>query len=119
MNLLNGPMDHGWCLGYTCQERISTFYGIVASDRNYSVYFTNTNPQKIRLHLLADKEKVIRFAIFYKTSQRLDIYRKGIAIKIFISAHYVDIRNAVIKDIKYLLTLRLFAPNCLLDIRIS
>ncbi len=78
INLLNGPQDHGWCLGYTCQERISTFYAIVASHRNYSVYFTNTNPQKMRLHLLAEKEKVVRFAVYYKTTQRLDIYRKGI-----------------------------------------
>lgn len=39
-NLLNGPQDHGWCFGYTCQERISTFYAIVATARNYSVYFT-------------------------------------------------------------------------------
>ena len=77
MNLLNGPMDHGWCLGYTCQERISTFYGIVASNRNYSLYFTSTSPQKMRLHLLGEKNQVIRFAIYYKTTQRLDIYRKG------------------------------------------
>lgn len=77
VNLLNGPMDHGWCLGYTCQERISAFYGIVASHRNYSLYFSSTNPQKMRFHLLAEKRKVIRFAIFYKTTQRLDIYRKG------------------------------------------
>lgn len=39
-NLLNGPQDHGWCFGYTCQERISTFYAIVATQRNYTLYFT-------------------------------------------------------------------------------
>jgi hypothetical protein len=31
----------------------------------------------MRLHLLAEREKVVRFAIFYKTTQRLDIYKTG------------------------------------------
>ena len=25
MDLVNGPMDHGWCMGYTCQLRLSLF----------------------------------------------------------------------------------------------
>ncbi len=29
IDLINGPQDHGWCNGYTCQERISTFNAIV------------------------------------------------------------------------------------------
>jgi hypothetical protein len=33
VDLLNGPMDHGWCSGYTCQKRISTFWGIVPLGR--------------------------------------------------------------------------------------
>lgn len=40
INLLNGPQDHGWCFGYTCQERISTFYTVMALQRNYTMYFT-------------------------------------------------------------------------------
>jgi hypothetical protein len=31
MDLINGPQDHGWCAGYTCQKRISTFQAIAAS----------------------------------------------------------------------------------------
>ena len=30
VDLLNGPQDHGWCAGYTCQLRISTFWAVVA-----------------------------------------------------------------------------------------
>jgi hypothetical protein len=30
VNLLNGPQDHGWCNGYTCQKRISTFWAMAA-----------------------------------------------------------------------------------------
>lgn len=30
IDLLNGPQDHGWCAGYTCQKRLSTFWAVVA-----------------------------------------------------------------------------------------
>ena len=30
IDLLNGPQDHGWCAGYTCQKRISTFWAVLA-----------------------------------------------------------------------------------------
>lgn len=45
VDLLNGPMDRGWCMGYTCQERISTFYSIVASNYTYEMAMTSTPPQ--------------------------------------------------------------------------
>ena len=31
IDLVNGPQDHGWCMGYTCQKRLSTFPIVVAS----------------------------------------------------------------------------------------
>ena len=37
LDLINGPQDHGWCFGYTCQERLSTFAFIVAmGEHNYN-----------------------------------------------------------------------------------
>ena len=30
LDLVNGPQDHGWCSGYTCQKRLSTFPIIAA-----------------------------------------------------------------------------------------
>ena len=39
VDLVNGPQDHGWCHGYTCQERISTFYTMVADQQHYEVCF--------------------------------------------------------------------------------
>ncbi len=75
INLLNGPMDHGWCGGYTCQERISTFYGIVASSFNYTIGLTSTNPQNFALHLLnANERQAIVVRIIYNNPQRLDVY---------------------------------------------
>ena len=31
IDLINGPQDHGWCNGYTCQKRISTFMSLIQS----------------------------------------------------------------------------------------
>ena len=78
IDLINGPQDHGWCHGYTCQERISTFNALVACGKHYEVFLTSNNPQKMRLQLLnAEDEDTIRVEIFYPKPQRLDIYREG------------------------------------------
>ena len=78
IDLLNGPQDTGWCGGYTCQERISTFFGIVASGLNYTMALTSTNPQSMALHLLnADDSQAIVIAIIYNNPQRLDVYQDG------------------------------------------
>ena len=75
INILNGPKDHGWCGGYTCQERISTLYGIIASSFNYTIGFNSTNPQKLALHLLnANNSQGILVRILYTNLQRLDVF---------------------------------------------
>jgi len=33
IDLINGPQDHGWCSGYTCRKRVSTFMALVATGR--------------------------------------------------------------------------------------
>lgn len=48
LDLINGPQDHGWCFGYTCQKRVSTFMALVAADRNYDVVLTSTPPDVLR-----------------------------------------------------------------------
>ena len=75
IDILNGPQDHGWCGGYTCQERISTFYGIIAPGLNYEIALSSTNPQNMRFHLLnAEESDTIRIAFIYTNPQRLDVY---------------------------------------------
>ncbi|KAK3879633.1 hypothetical protein Pcinc_015818 [Petrolisthes cinctipes] len=75
VDLVNGPMDRGWCFGYTCQERISTFYTVVASNTVYEVAMTSTPPQVIRLHLLhADPSEAVVLRIYFPKLQRYDIY---------------------------------------------
>ena len=78
IDLINGPMDHGWCFGYTCQERISTFYTVVASQLTYELQFTSYAPHKLRLHLLNSEMKdAVVVKIYYKKPERLDVYYKG------------------------------------------
>ncbi|XP_076961678.1 fibrocystin-L [Callospermophilus lateralis] len=75
VDLINGPQDHGWCAGYTCQRRLSLFHSIVALNKSYEVYFTGTSPQNLRLMLLnVDQNKAVVVGIFYSTLQRLDVY---------------------------------------------
>ncbi|XP_038070546.1 fibrocystin-L-like isoform X1 [Patiria miniata] len=77
VDLINGPQDNGWCLGYTCQERISTLYTIVATGKDYEVYFTSTNPQVLRFHLLnSDESQAVVLGVWYANPQRLDVYYK-------------------------------------------
>ncbi|XP_071488092.1 fibrocystin-L-like [Diadema antillarum] len=81
VDLINGPMDHGWCLGYTCQERISTFYSVVATQKNYEMFFTGTNPQHLRFHLLnANSSQALVLGVWYANPQRLDVYVNGLYI---------------------------------------
>ncbi|XP_041477742.1 fibrocystin-L-like isoform X1 [Lytechinus variegatus] len=75
VDLINGPQDHGWCLGYTCQERISTFFTLVATGREYELYFSGTNPQGLRLYFLnADDSQTMVVGIWYANPQKLDVY---------------------------------------------
>ena len=97
INLLNGPMDNGWCGGYTCQERISTFYAIVASGYLYTIALTSTNPQDMALHLLhcdSDSDPGIIVAIIYTGPQRLDVY----AVEENEVERYIVPQNATVTD---------------------
>jgi len=74
VNLVNGPMDHGFCGGYSCQERISSFFFLMAVGFSYIVSLTSNNPQNMALHLLqADTEQAVSVAIIYNSPQRLDV----------------------------------------------
>ena len=75
IDLVNGPQDNGWCGGYTCQERISTFYTIVATGLEYSIGLASTNPQDMRLMILnAESTQKVLIGLFYNSPQRLDIF---------------------------------------------
>ena len=90
IDLINGPQDHGWCGGYTCQERISTFYAIVSTGLNYTIGMTSTNPQNTNLYLLnANDSQGLVIAIVYTNPQRLDVY---------VGTEYIIPTNSYMKD---------------------
>lgn len=39
-DVMTGCADHGWCFGYTCQKRLSTFWTSVGANRAYELNFT-------------------------------------------------------------------------------
>ncbi|ROT65416.1 putative fibrocystin-L [Penaeus vannamei] len=81
VDLLNGPMDRGWCFGYTCQERISTFYAVVATGHVYEMAMTSTPPQVIRFHLLhTDPSEAVLLRMYFPKTQRYDISVDGVYI---------------------------------------
>ncbi|XP_064634221.1 fibrocystin-L-like [Lineus longissimus] len=74
VDLLNGPMDHGWCSGYTCQKRISTFWAVAPLGKCIKIFFSSTAPQKLRLRLLdVTATDSMMVSIFYKTRQELEV----------------------------------------------
>ncbi|XP_075995316.1 PKHD1 like 1, tandem duplicate 1 [Genypterus blacodes] len=75
LDLINGPQDHGWCSGYTCQERVSLFHALVPVGFPVEVFFTSVSPQKLRVMMLnADPSESVRVSIFFSKPQRLDVY---------------------------------------------
>uniref|UniRef100_A0A3B5MPJ0 G8 domain-containing protein n=1 Tax=Xiphophorus couchianus TaxID=32473 RepID=A0A3B5MPJ0_9TELE len=75
VDLINGPQDHGWCAGYTCQRRVSLFHSIMATGHAFDVYFTSVSPQKLRLLMLnSDPSESVLVSVFYSNPQRLDVY---------------------------------------------
>lgn len=78
LDLINGPQDHGWCFGYTCQKRVSTFMALVAADKSYDIVLTGTPPETLRMQVLnADSSFKLRLSMHYSVQQRVDLYKDG------------------------------------------
>ncbi|XP_053372863.1 fibrocystin-L-like [Mercenaria mercenaria] len=75
IDLINGPQDQGWCSGYTCRLRVSTFFALVATDKEYLVHLSSVTPKHIRYRLLnANPDEGIKLTLWYSRSNRLDVY---------------------------------------------
>ncbi|CAL1525942.1 unnamed protein product [Lymnaea stagnalis] len=74
VDLVNGPQDHGWCSGYTCQRRLSTFQAIVALDRPFDIYLSSTNPMETRyMLLLSDSNECVRLSLLTSNQNRYEV----------------------------------------------
>ena len=105
-------LDHGWCFGYTCNKRISTFFAGVAPEKNYDIYLTSTPPYELRFRILnADENFKIRLSMFYCTSQRIDLYLNGVYVPSTNSylqnrqTLFRNVSNIVMISFKHLLTI--------------
>ena len=75
IDLVNGPQDHGWCFGYTCQERLSTFHTLIALNQTFEVHMTSTPPQHMRYHLLnSNYDDFVIVKFYYPKRQRYDVF---------------------------------------------
>ncbi|OAF68248.1 hypothetical protein A3Q56_04012 [Intoshia linei] len=77
LDILNGPSDHGICEGYACRHRLSAYWPIVVANSNYTIHLTATPPQNLRLWLPSTKKIYISVALYYATSQRIDVTANG------------------------------------------
>ena len=78
IDMVNGPQDHSCCSGYTCAERLSTFFMMVAPEIEHEIVLSSIPPQKFRFHLLYnDEEAPVRIKMWFPKQQRLDIYTNG------------------------------------------
>ena len=76
LDLINGPQDHGWCFGYTCQQRVSSFMAIVVNQRSFDIYLSSTPPKQLRFRILnADQNFKIRLSVHYFSSNRIDVFK--------------------------------------------
>ncbi|CAF0939901.1 unnamed protein product, partial [Brachionus calyciflorus] len=76
LDLINGPQDHGWCFGYTCQKRVSSFMAIVAGSRSYDIFLSSSPPKQLRFRLInSDPNFKIRISMCYFSSNRIDVYK--------------------------------------------
>ncbi|XP_069115782.1 fibrocystin-L-like [Argopecten irradians] len=106
LDLINGPQDHGWCSGYTCRKRISTFMALIAADKTYLLYFTSTSPQKLRLFLLnSDNTQAVVIGIWYASSQRRVVYNSDNTL----------VPSNGMEDGRYLKPSKDFIPNPMSD----
>jgi hypothetical protein len=91
-------IDHGWCFGYTCQKRISTFKAMVAPSKNYDIYLSSTPPKQLRFRILnSDSSYKVRLSMYYFTSMRIDLYLNGVYVPPT-NAEYIG-SNMVLKNV--------------------
>ncbi|CAL1525941.1 unnamed protein product, partial [Lymnaea stagnalis] len=74
VDLINGPQDHGWCSGYTCQKRLSLFQAIVAMDQYFEIYLSSVVPNDMRYMLLAsDSKDCVRLKMWILNQNRHEV----------------------------------------------
>ncbi|CAF3091006.1 unnamed protein product [Rotaria socialis] len=81
IDLINGPEDHGWCNGFSCGTRISTFMLLIESGHQYLIYLSSTQPNDMRFRIINSNASVVNIlALRYDSLQQIDVYANGIYV---------------------------------------
>ena len=83
IDLVNGPQDFSCCSGYTCAERLSTFFTMVATGLEYEIVMSSIPPQNFKFHMLHNGDATnpgdpVRVKMWFPKQQRLDVYTDGL-----------------------------------------
>ena len=74
-HLMNGGMDHGWCMSYTCLKRLMTFWAVAKLHAVTTLHFSATTPQSMRIHLpFVDNGQKLILRVYYPGNMRLQVY---------------------------------------------
>lgn len=77
-DLLLETADHGWCFGYACLERLSSYWGVVSAGQAYRVYPTGTPPSTFRIWFpYADPSAEVVLVLNYTTPERRFVFVEG------------------------------------------
>ncbi|KAI3389747.1 hypothetical protein SNEBB_006210 [Seison nebaliae] len=90
VDLINGPQDFGWCLGYTCKKRLSHFMAIIVLEKSYKLFLTTTSfPANFEISLKGEFAEIfpnrnfILLKIFNHIPMYMHVYYKGKYIEQF------------------------------------
>jgi hypothetical protein len=72
VDLLVPCMDHGWCSGYTCQKRLSTFWTTSAMGHTHGINFTGTPARHLRLWqpYVAESDETVMHLDYFEQKRR-------------------------------------------------
>ncbi|XP_060584412.1 fibrocystin-L-like isoform X2 [Ruditapes philippinarum] len=94
VDLMNGPQDHGWCNGYTCLKRISTFIAMILDQTPVDIYFSSTQPDHIRFALIrADPSRCAVVGLYYLNPNRIDVYKNTVSNNDLSKTDYILPKN--------------------------
>ncbi|XP_053388767.1 fibrocystin-L-like isoform X2 [Mercenaria mercenaria] len=78
IDLIDVPLDHGYCIQYTCRRKQSLFIALVATSKSYLLHFTRTTPRHVRYSILnVGPNEGIKLTVWYSGPNRLDVFVDG------------------------------------------
>lgn len=74
---LVGPVARGYCFGYECGKRVTSFYSLVTLEAEYAIWFTGTVPQFLRLFHSGSDDETLVLTVSFMFPARIAVYVNG------------------------------------------